>query len=223
MEGQSRRLCVQMRRAEALEALLEAANEQGGYVSGPQAKRLGVGHKDINRLVAAGDLQRARRGVYRMRHAQSRFEDEVAAWLHLQRDRLPWERHDEPRAVLSHESAAGFHRLGTIIPGRPTFTALHGSRTTTADDLVLHHMRLPDEDWTWERDETLRLPITTQARTIVDLMLAHEEPSYIVRAAREALARGETTPAKLRDTARRRKSKSRAIERRVERLLEEIT
>ncbi|MEA2147282.1 MAG: hypothetical protein QOI23_2502 [Chloroflexota bacterium] len=212
-----------MKRAEALEALLEVANEQGGYVSGPQAKRLGIGRTDINRLVAAGDLQRVRRGVYRMRHGQSRFEDEVAAWLHLQRDLLPWERRDEPRAVLSHESAAAFHQLGTIIPGLPTFTALHGPRTTTADALVLHQMQLPGQDWTWERDGTLRLPVTTPARTIVDLMLAREEPSYIVRATREALARGQTTPEKLRETARRRKSNSQAIEGRVARLLEDIT
>jgi predicted transcriptional regulator of viral defense system len=212
-----------MKRAEALEALLEAANEQGGYVSGPQAKRLGIGRTDINRLVAGGDLQRVRRGVYRMRHARSRFEDEVAAWLHLQRDLLPWERRHEPRAVLSHESAAAFHQLGTIIAGRPTFTALRGPRTTTADDLVLHHMQLPDQDWTWGRDGTLRLPVTTPARTIVDLMLSREEPSYIVRATREALARGQTTPQSLRETARHRKSNSRAIEGRVTRLLEDIT
>jgi predicted transcriptional regulator of viral defense system len=211
-----------MRRAEALDALLEAANEQGGYVNGLQAKRLGVERKDIDRLVAAGDLQRARRGVYRMRHPQSRLEDEMAAWLHLQRDILPWERRGEPRAVLSHESAAGFHRLGTIIPGRPTFTTLRGPRNTEADDLVLHHMQLPDQDWTWKRDGTLRLPVTTPARTIVDLMLLREEPSYIERATREALGRGQTTPEQLRDTARHRKSNSRAIEGRVARLLEEI-
>jgi predicted transcriptional regulator of viral defense system len=212
-----------MKRDEALQALLEAANEQGGYVSGQQAKRLGVGRKAIDRLVEAGDLQRVRRGVYRMRHAQSRFEDEVAAWLHLQRDLLPWERRGEPWAVLSHESAAGFHRLGTIIPGRPTFTALRAQRTTAADDLVLHHMQITDQDWTWERDETMRLPVTTPARTIVDLMLSREEPSYIMRATREALARGQTTPEKLRDTARHRKSNSRAIEGRVALLLDEIT
>jgi hypothetical protein len=84
-------------------------------------------------------------------------------------------------------------------------------------------MQLSDQDWTWARDEALRLPVTTPARTIVDLMLAREEPSYIVRATREALARGDTTPEELRDTARHRKSNSRAIEGRVARLLEEIT
>lgn len=211
-----------MRRTEALEALLEVANEQGGYVGGPQAKRLSLGRSDINRLVAAGDLHRVRRGVYRMRHARSRFEDEIAAWLHLQRDVLPWERRDEPRAVLSHESAAAFHQLGTIIPELPIFTAFRGPRTTTADDMVLHQMHLSDHDWTWKRDESLRLPVTTPARAIVDLMLTREEPSYIVRATREALTRGQTTPEKLRDTARHRKSNSHAIEERVAQLLEGI-
>lgn len=67
--------------------------------------------------------------------------------------------------------------------------------------MVLHQMHLTDHDWTWKRDETLRLPVTTPARTIVDLMLTREEPSYIVRATREALTRGQTTPEKLRDTS----------------------
>ncbi len=212
-----------MKRGDALETLLELANEQGGYLSGSQAKRLGVERTDINRLVSAGDLQRVRRGVYRMRHGQSRFEDEVAAWLHLQRDVLPWEGRDQPHAVLSHESAAAFHQLGTIVPGLPTFTAFRGPRTTTADDLVLHQMQLTDQDWSWAVDGTLRLPVTTPARTIVDLLLSREEPSYIVRATREALARGQTSAERLREAARHRKSNSQSIEGRVARLLEDTT
>jgi predicted transcriptional regulator of viral defense system len=211
-----------MRRAEALERLLEAANEQGGYVNGPQVARLGVGRKDIDRLVAAGDLRRVRRGVYSMRHARSRFEDEMGAWLHLQRDVLPWECREEPRAVLSHESAAAFHGLGTIVSGRPTFTALGATRATTAADLKLHHMQMGPQDWSWERDESLRLPVTTPARTIVDLLLSGEEPSYVERAVREALAREQTTPEAVRDAARHRKSNSKTVERRIERLLGDV-
>jgi predicted transcriptional regulator of viral defense system len=124
-----------------------------------------------------------------MRHAQSRFENDVAAWLHLQRDQLPSEMRNTPRTVISYVSAAGFHRLGTIIPSRRTFTVLRGSRTTEMDDLELHRDRLSDEDWAWEHADNLRLPVTTPARTIVDLILANQEPSYIERAVREALAR----------------------------------
>jgi hypothetical protein len=132
----------------------------------------------------------------------------MGAWLHLQRDVLPWECREEPRAVLSHESAAGFHGLGTIVSGRPTFTALGGTRATAAVDLKLHHMQLRPQDWSWERDESLRLPLTTPARTIVDLLLSGEEPSYVERA--------------MRDAARHRKSNSKTIERRIERLLGDI-
>lgn len=210
-----------MRRPEALNALLEAANEQGGYVSVAQAIRLGLAHSDIERLERGGDLQRVRRGVYRMRHAQSHREDEIAAFLLLQRGQLPWESRQAPRAVVSHDSAAAIHRLGTIIPERPTFTVPQGTTTTTAGDVEVHHMRLRKEDWSWERDEALSLPVTTPARTIVDLVLAKAEPSYVLRATREALSRQQTTPEQLLDTARHRKSRSRAVQARVSELIGE--
>ena len=116
-----------MRRSEAIEALLEAASEQGGYVTASQATRLGLARDDVARLVDSGDLQRVRRGVFKMRHAQTEHEDDIAAWLHFERSRLPWERQGETNVVLSHESAAAFHRLGTIIPSRVTVTLLPDS------------------------------------------------------------------------------------------------
>jgi predicted transcriptional regulator of viral defense system len=210
-----------MRRTDALDALLEAANEQGGYVNGAQARRLDVTDGDIKRLVHSGDLQPVRRGVYRMRHAQTRFEDDLAAWLHLQRDTLPWEQREEPRAVLSHQSAAAFHDLGTIVPTKPTFTAVRGG-ITEAEGLVLHRMRLPREDWAWTRDGTISLPVTTPARTIVDLVLSHEELSYIERAIREAISKGQTTVDELLETATRRKTNSLSIQTQVAKLLEVV-
>jgi len=210
-----------MNRSEALELLLEAAGEQGGYVSAAQATRLGLDRADIERLVESGDLHRVRRGVYRMRHAQSRYEDDVAAWLHLQRDQLPWELPDAPRAVISYDSAASFHRLGTIIPSRPVLTVLRGSRSTEMQDLELHRDRLRDVDWAWERTDALRLPVTTPARTIVDLILAKHEPSYIERAVREALGRQLLTPSQLTDAARERKARTASLQARVAGLLEQ--
>ena len=210
-----------MRRGDALETILEAANEQGGYVSAAQATRLGLDWGDIERLLTAGDLRRVRRGVYRMRHAQSRYEDELAAWLHMQRDQLPWERRDTPRTVISYDSAAGFHRLGTIIPSRPALTVLRGSRSSEMDDVELHRDRLRDADWAWEDAASLRLPVTTPARTIVDLILARQEPSYIERAVRESLARQLMTPQQLIDAARNRKARTASLEARVAALLEQ--
>jgi predicted transcriptional regulator of viral defense system len=210
-----------MRRSEALEALLEAASEQGGYVTASQATRLGLARDDIARLVDFGDLQRVRRGVFRMRHADARHDDEVAAWLHFERDRLPWERQRGTNAVLSHESAAALHNLGTIIPRQPTVTVLPESgRSPHVTEIDVRRASLHDEDWAWSDIGPLKLPVTTAARTIVDLLLDKQEPSYVLRAVREALAKGLTTPAKIMDAARRRKSRNASLQARVASLLD---
>ena len=53
--------------------------------------------------------------------------------------------------------------------------------------MVIHSARLEDEDWQWVRiDSGIRLPVTTVARTIVDLLLSGEEFNYLERAVREA-------------------------------------
>lgn len=204
-----------MQRSEALDTILEVASEQGGYVGTAQAVRLGVPHAAILRLERVGDLQRVRRGVYRMRHANSRWEQDLAAFIFLEQGRLPWETKEGPRAVLSHESAAAFHGLGTIIPELPTFTALRGRAASKAADVEIHGMRLGATDWRWERAEDVTLPVTTPARTIVDLVLTRVEPSYVQRATREALSRKQTTRKELMEAARRRKAKSASIQARV--------
>jgi predicted transcriptional regulator of viral defense system len=211
-----------MRRSEALEAVLEAAAEQGGYVTASQAARLGLARDDIARLVDSGDLQRVRRGVLRMRHAQAQHEQDIAAWLHFERDRLPWERQGATNVVVSHASAAALHRLGTIIPQLPTVTLPSGSGISPrVTDIDVHRAPLRDMDWAWSDVGALKLPVTSPARTIVDLLLDKQEPSYVVRAAHEALTEGLTTPAELMDTARHRKSRAGALQARTASLLEQ--
>ena len=204
-----------------MEAVLEAASEQGGYVTASQATRLGLARDDIARLVGFGDLQRVRRGVLRMRHAQTQHEDDVAAWLHFERDRLPWERRGATNVVLSHDSAAALRRLGTIIPARPTVTLLPTSgRSPHVKDIDVRRASLRDEDWAWLDVGALKLPVTTPARTIVDLLLDKQEPSYVERAANEALAEQLTTRAEIMDAARHRKSRTTALEARTASLLD---
>jgi predicted transcriptional regulator of viral defense system len=210
-----------MQRSEALEALLEAASEQGGYVTASQATRLGLARDDIARLVDFGDLQRVRRGVFRMRHTQAQHEGDIAAWLHFERDRLPWERRGGTNVVLSHESAAGLHGLGTIIPQNPTVTLLPESRRSPhVTDIDVRHAPLRDKDWAWSDVGPLKLPVTTPARTIVDLLLDKQEPSYVLRATTEALAERRTTRAEIMDAARHRKSRTEALQARMASLLD---
>jgi predicted transcriptional regulator of viral defense system len=208
-------------RSEALETVLEAASEQGGYATASQATRLGLARDDIARLVRSEDLQRVRRGVFRMRHAQAQHEDEIAAWLHFERDRLPWERRGETDVVLSHESAAALQRLGTIIPARPTVTLLPRSgRSPHVTDIDVRRAPLRDDDWAWLDVGALKLPVTTPARTIIDLLLDKQEPSYVVRATNEALAERLTTRAEIMDAARHRKGRTAALEARTASLLD---
>ncbi len=209
-----------MQRSEALGALLEAASEQGGYVTSGQATRLGLARDDIARLTASNDLRRVRRGVFAMRHADQRHEDEIATWLRFERDRLPWEQANEPTAVLSHASAAALHSLGTIIPARPVVTLTRG-RPPHIADIEVHRVPLRREDWNWLDLGSVKLPVTTPSRTIVDLLLDGQEPSYIERAVAEARRRGTADHASIMDAARHRKGPSGALERRTTALLEQ--
>lgn len=210
-----------MLRREALDNLLEVASEQGGYVTTAQASRLGLVRDDLFRLMESGDLQRVRRGVYRMRHAQLQHEDEIATWLTIERGRLPWECKGEPQGVLSHESAAAIHQLGTIIPMRPTLTLRPDVRRyPNASDIVVHRAPLRTEDWAWYDAGSLMLPVTTPSRTIVDLLLDKQEPSYLARATREALSAQLLTPGQLMDSARHRKSQTASLQERAAALLD---
>lgn len=205
-----------------LASLLEIAVEQGGYVAAGQAARLGIERSRLARLTDSGDLRRVRWGVYAMRHAHHRLEAEIGAWLSVDRERLPWERNDVAVAVLSHATAAAIHELGTVMPAEPAITVPPERRSATrGKDIELHVASLSPRDWSWVRVEDIRLPVTSAARTIVDLTLAGEELSYVERAIAEALARGAMSEEELIDVAVRRKSRAAALVGRLQRLLQD--
>jgi predicted transcriptional regulator of viral defense system len=162
-----------------------------------------------------------RQGVYALRHARHPLEDAITSWLAVDRARLPWERGKEAVAVLSHATAASLHNLGTITPQRPALTVQPRLRSTSrARGIELHVARLEPQDWMWLRaDNALLLPTTTPARTIVDLVTAGEETSYVIRTIREALEDDRLSPQELVAAARRRKQRSAALTKRVEALL----
>ena len=209
-----------MLRNEALDAVLEVASEQVGYVSSAQAAGVGLSRDDISRLVRSGDLHRVRRGVLRMRHADLQYEDEISAWLHFERGRLPWERGAHSDAVISHDSAAALHGLGSIIPGLPTVTVSpERRRATSVSGIDVRGIPLASEDWEWIEIDGGRLPATTPARTIIDLLIDGREPSYLRRAITEAANRFGLTPDDLRKAALRRRRRSRRLREEVEELL----
>jgi predicted transcriptional regulator of viral defense system len=199
-----------MGRREYLDQISEVAADQGGYITAAQAARSGVPHERMPELVAAGDLRRVRNGVYATRGVSvDPLEDTIAAWLSTERERYPWERSGTtPNAVVSHRSAASIWGLGTIIPELPALTTARSARPGRG--IEFHRLPVGDDDWRWWRPEGgPDLPVTTPARTIVDLLIEREEPSYIERAIREAAVGGLASETELLDAARRRRSRNR--------------
>jgi hypothetical protein len=66
----------------------------------------------------------------------------------------------------------------------------------------------------------VRLPVTTPARTIVDLVIAKEEPSYVERAIREALGDRRLNREDLLQTAQRRRKRHAGLVAELTRMLD---
>lgn len=208
-----------MKRREALEQISAIAAEQGGLITSRQALRRGVAHATLAHLSDRGLLRRIRRGVYTVAlgRASSPQEDLLGAWLALDGEALPWER-QRPRALISHASAAALHGLGTIIPTLPELTTER--QAGRRKGIIAHTAPFGDEDWDWMALADTRAPVTTRARTIIDLWLAREETDYLEQALVQAFPDHETAHVELlRALSRRRRRVGPDLERELRRLL----
>lgn len=213
-----------MNRSEALQTLSPIAAEQGGLVSAAQARLVDVDRHLLGELSSAGYLQHLRRGVYVFAagHAPDRFEDTASAWLAVDGKRLPWIRNEQPEAVVSHASAAQIHGIGTIIPGLPELTERR--QRTRRTDVIVHSAGIDNGDWQWVKlDSGLRLPVTTPARTVVDLLLADEEVDYLQRAISDAFDDQSAARAALLGVLGRRRKSNAKQRRRAEETITQLT
>lgn len=168
-------------------------------------------------LARRGALRRLRRGVYAIAYGRASHphEDLVAAWLAVDGDELPWRRTRDPRGVVSHQSAAALHGLGTIIPGLPEITTER--RAGSRPGIRFHTAPLSSHDWAWRDVGDMRLPVTTPPRTIVDLLLDGEEIDYLERAVAQAFPAPDDARSELTSVARRRRHP-----RRTQKLLDDL-
>jgi very-short-patch-repair endonuclease len=151
--------------------LAALAARQHAVVSVAQLLRLGFTRRWIDAAVAHGRLFRLYRGVYAVGHpGVSAKAWTMAAVLAL-----------GPGAVASHRSAAALHSLLLSWPDEPevTVAAKRGSRA----GIHVHTSRRLARAQTTRREN---IPVTTPARTIVDL--ADTEPRRTVE---RAMAEGE--------------------------------
>ncbi len=162
--------------------LYEIAEAQAGYFTTAQAETVGVDRKRLARYVVAGRLERVRRGVYRLApFPHSAHEDLFVAWLET-----------GPNSVISHDSALAFYELSDALPA-----AIHVTVSSTASrrhpGLQMHTNQISAEDITHYD----ALPLTTVARTIVDVAAAGLAVELIEQAVEEAVSQGRVTPALL--------------------------
>ena len=138
------------------QAIAAVAARQYGVVSLRQLEACGLGSGALKRRVAAGRLQRIWRGVYAFGHSELRLEGRLLGAVLA----------CGPSAVLSHRSAAD--RWGILATARAGIDVTVPTRSGRAkrSGIDVHCVRRLDA-----LDVTLLggLPITTVARTLVDL------------------------------------------------------
>lgn len=169
-------------------ALADLAAAQWGLVTAAQAGRLGIGRMQLTRLATAGLLSRLSHGVYLSRWvAADAVTDLRAAWLSLDPARTAEERltADLTDVAVSHASAAELQELGSLYPDRHEFTSGR-RRQTRRPDIRLHQRPLPASDSAVVHG----LPVTTPARTVVDLLAQRQDTEHVAQILGDAAERG---------------------------------
>ncbi len=171
---------------------LEAdAYQQGGYFTSEQARARGVSRQLLGHHVTQRRFERVRRGLYRIRGFPSSPHDDI---------REKWMAVGPGKATVSHESALALLDLSDNIPDRIHLLVRRSHRGLRRPDGVVIHTRPDDENLpTVWRDG---LPITTPARTLVDVA-EDIQPEQAAMAAQQALTRGLLTRRQLEQEAAR--------------------
>jgi predicted transcriptional regulator of viral defense system len=192
------------------DALYRTAEVQAGYFTAPQAVDAGMDRSTLHfHARPGGRYERARRGLYRLRHfPSSPHEHVMTAWLPLR----------GAGAVVSHESALELLGLSDVIPDAVNLTVPRSERGLRRRDGVRLHTadRPPGPK---EIQTIAGLPVTRPERSIVDALDSGAQPEQIELAIGQALERGLTTPSRLRRAAGLRSARVRQF---VERKLDEV-
>jgi very-short-patch-repair endonuclease len=136
------------------------AARQHGAVTTAQLAEAGLSEAAIGHRVERGQLTRVHRGVYRVGPVPDTLTSPMAAVLAC-----------GPTAVLSHQAAAVLFGARAATGGSIDVTVDGHGRSR--DGIRVHRAKLAPE----ERTERLAIPVTTPARTILDLAgaLAEED------------------------------------------------
>jgi hypothetical protein len=148
----------------------DLAARQYGTVARQQLRTLGASDDQVDRWLASRRLVQVHRGVYGVGHGPLTVAGRWMAGVLA----------GGPRAVLSHRTAADHWEL-TGLARATTHVTTPGYRRSRSS-LRFHDVRLPPDEVTIHE----RIPVTTVARTLLDLA-ASESPARL----RKALAVAE--------------------------------
>ena len=107
--------------------------------------------------------------------------------------------------VVSHESAGYLLGIGTFPADVPVFTS--EQRRTTRLPVQIRTAPLPAEDWSFR--ELGRIPVTTAARTVVDMAFSGIEQDSVQRAHTDAIGLGLATLDDVEEVFERRRRRAR--------------
>jgi predicted transcriptional regulator of viral defense system len=165
----------------------DLAEAQHGFVTTRQAQARSVPRRDLARLAAAGALERAAHGVYRVAGApRDRLGDLRAAWLQLA-PQLGTDERSAADGVVSHSSAAVVYQVGFLDPFWFDFTVPGPRRARTRrPDVRIYHAPIGGHDARWAED----MFVTSPARTVADLAAQRLDGEHLAGVVRDLLAAG---------------------------------
>lgn len=160
------------------------AKEQGGYFTARQALIAGYTYQEQRHHTLRGNWQKIQRRIYRfpefpeLRYPQR--DDLVILTL------LSHDRHGQPQAVASHETALAIHEISDANPARIHLTVPPGFRRYMPPDIALHKAKLSPQ----ESEEREGYRVTTPLRTILDAAASPSTWSFLPDAVYDALQKG---------------------------------
>ena len=174
-------------------ALLAIATPQEGYFTAAQARAAGYSYSAQRYHTRKGDWRRMERGVYYLSDYDSPiFPRHDLIILSL----MSMDRHGEPQAVVSHETALAWHGLSDVNPMRIHVTLPPKSRKRAPDGIIVHRGVVKGDEY--EVHEGYR--ITTPLRTLNDVTESPGVWPHLADAVRDALRMGLVTPRQIIDS-----------------------
>jgi predicted transcriptional regulator of viral defense system len=161
---------------------------QAGFFTAVQASEHGFSKQLVSKHTAAGRFVRSLRGIYRfadftrterpLTPVERAQDDLVVAWL--------W---SASRGVVSHESALLLHDLSDAFPARIHLTLPEDEaarRREVPPSYILHFAEVAATMRVWMGP----IPVTSPARTVLDVAAADGDADLVKQAVDEGLRRG---------------------------------